>query len=78
MRYGCPALLAREVVQRTGRGWPSLLLLAAALAVLEAGAIDQALFAEENSLVRGWNESAPMSIRSASARSTPCLSRWAT
>jgi hypothetical protein len=55
--YGCPALLAREVVRRPGRGWPSLLLLAAALAVLEAGAIDQSFFAEENDLVRGWSKS---------------------
>lgn len=55
--YGCPALLAREAVRRAGRGWPSILLLAAALAILEAGVIDQSFFAEESDLVRGWDES---------------------
>lgn len=55
--YGCPALLAREVVRRTHRGWPSLLLVAAALGVLEAGVIDQSIFAEEEDTVRGWNAS---------------------
>ncbi len=55
--YGCPALLAREVAIRTGRGWPAILLFAAALAVLEAGVVDQSVFAEESDLVRGWDES---------------------
>jgi hypothetical protein len=55
--YGCPALLTREVVRRTNRGWPSLLLVAAALGVLQAGVIDQSIFAEEDDTVRGWNES---------------------
>lgn len=55
--YGCPALLAREAARRTGRGWPAILLLAAALAVLQAGVVDQSIFAEEDASVRGWEES---------------------
>lgn len=42
--YGCGALLIREVVRRTGRGWPAILLLGAAYGVIEAGLADQALF----------------------------------
>jgi hypothetical protein len=42
--YGSAALLIREVVRRTGRGWPSMLLLAAAFGVLQAGVVDQSLF----------------------------------
>ena len=39
--YGCGALLIREVTQRTGRGWPTILLLGAAYGVIEAGIVDQ-------------------------------------
>ncbi|MFC5678286.1 hypothetical protein [Aeromicrobium endophyticum] len=42
--YGSAALLIREVVRRTGRGWPSMLLLAAGFGVLQAGVVDQSLF----------------------------------
>lgn len=42
--YGCAALLIREVVRRTGRGWPSILLLATAFGVFQAGIVDQSLF----------------------------------
>jgi hypothetical protein len=42
--YGGGALLIREVARRTGRGWPSLLLLGAAYGLLEAGLLDQSLF----------------------------------
>ncbi|GGD96547.1 hypothetical protein [Paenibacillus nasutitermitis] len=42
--YGGGALLVRELTRRTGRGWPTLFLLAAAYGVIEAGLIDQSLF----------------------------------
>ena len=42
--YGGGALLIREVTRRTGRGWPTILLLGAAYGVIEAGLVDQLLF----------------------------------
>ncbi|HEU5473569.1 MAG TPA: hypothetical protein VFV67_23225 [Actinophytocola sp.] len=42
--YGGPALIIREVVRRTGRGWPSMLLLAVAFGLVQAGLVDQSLF----------------------------------
>jgi hypothetical protein len=42
--YGGGALLIREVVRRTGRGWPAMLVLAAAYGVIEAGLADQSMF----------------------------------
>ncbi|GAA1283182.1 hypothetical protein [Saccharothrix xinjiangensis] len=42
--YGGGALLIREVARRTGRGWPTILLLGCAYGVLEAGLLDQSMF----------------------------------
>ncbi len=42
--YGSGALLIREVTRRTGRGWPTILLLGLAFGVLEEGVITQSLF----------------------------------
>ncbi len=42
--YGSVALLIREITRRTGRGWPTMLLLAAAFGLIQAGLIDQSLF----------------------------------
>ena len=42
--YGGGALLIREVARRTGRSWPTLLLLGAASGFIEAGLVDQSLF----------------------------------
>lgn len=42
--YGSVALLIREIARRTGRGWPTMLLLAAAFGLIQAGLIDQSLF----------------------------------
>jgi hypothetical protein len=44
--YGGGALLIREVVRRTGRGWPSILLLGAAYGLVEAGLFDGSLFSQ--------------------------------
>jgi len=42
--YGGGALLIREVVRRTRRGWPSIVLLAVAFALIEEGFATQSLF----------------------------------
>ncbi|NYH88494.1 hypothetical protein [Actinopolymorpha rutila] len=42
--YGGGALLVREFVRRTGRGWPSILLLGLAYGVFEEGITTQSLF----------------------------------
>jgi len=42
--YGGGALLIREWVRRTGRGWPSILLLGIAYAILEEAYTTQSLF----------------------------------
>jgi len=54
--YGCPALLLREYARRTGRGWPAMITLSAAAGLLQAGVLDQSLFAEHYDDVRGWEE----------------------
>lgn len=55
--YGAPALLIRELARRLGWGWPSLLFLCAALAVLQACIIDQSMFAGQYHGYAGWEES---------------------
>jgi hypothetical protein len=42
--YGGGALLIRDVARRRGRGWPTILLLAAAYALIEEGLLTQSLF----------------------------------
>src|ERR1041385_5499217 len=42
--YGGGALLIREITRRTGRGWPSILVLAFAYAVFEEAFTTQTLF----------------------------------
>ncbi|HEY7223473.1 MAG TPA: hypothetical protein VH561_07680 [Micromonosporaceae bacterium] len=42
--YGGGAVLIREVVRRTGRGWPSIILLALAYGLVEEGLLTQSLF----------------------------------
>jgi hypothetical protein len=42
--YGGGALLIREGSRRAGRGWPTMILLAAAYALIEEGPIDQMLW----------------------------------
>lgn len=54
--YGAPALLAREVARRLGWGWPSLLLVFAALGTAQAGLIDQSLFSADYGGYEGWEE----------------------
>lgn len=42
--YGAGVLLIRELVRRSGRGWPSILLLGAAYGFVEEGLVSQSLF----------------------------------
>src|SRR4051794_39834093 len=42
--YGGAAILIREIVRRTGRGWPTIVTLALAYGVLEEGIVTQSLF----------------------------------
>ena len=42
--YGGGAILIRETVRRTGRGWPTFILLALAYAVMEEGLVSTTLF----------------------------------
>ncbi|WP_199742278.1 hypothetical protein [Streptomyces triticirhizae] len=42
--YGTAAVMIREVIRGTGRGWLSILLLSAAFGVIQAGLVDQSLF----------------------------------
>ena len=43
--YGAPAILIRELAARTGMHWTGILALAGAFGVLQAGVVDQSLFA---------------------------------
>jgi hypothetical protein len=42
--YGGGAILIRETARRTGRGWPTMLLLGAAYALIGEGLVSQSLF----------------------------------
>jgi hypothetical protein len=42
--YGGVAVLVRETTRRAGRGWPTILMLGAAVGLIQAGVIDQSLF----------------------------------
>ena len=44
LMYGAGALLVREVTRRTGRGWPTIILLGLAYGVIEEGLATQSLF----------------------------------
>ncbi|MER6678235.1 hypothetical protein [Streptomyces sp. NPDC000983] len=61
--YGTVAVLIREVTRRTGRGWPTILLLSAAFGVIQAGLIDQSLFGREaDADDPGWATQAPVTL----------------
>lgn len=53
--YGCPALLIRELVRRTGRGWTAMLTLTMAAGLLQAGVLDQSLFADRYDGIADWD-----------------------
>jgi hypothetical protein len=47
LTYGCGAVLIRDLVRRSGRGWPAFVALAMAYAILAEGVVDQSLFNPE-------------------------------
>lgn len=53
--YGAPAVLIREVARRLGRGWPTMLLLAAAFGIVEAGLVDQSMFNPDYRAIPYWS-----------------------
>jgi hypothetical protein len=55
--YGAPALLTRELARRMGWGWPSIVMLAFALGILQAGVIDQSLFSSDYRDIQTWDAS---------------------
>jgi hypothetical protein len=54
--YGAPAVLIREVARRRGLGWPTILLLATAFGLIEAGLIDQSLFDPDYREIPYWQD----------------------
>lgn len=54
--YGGAALLIREVAVRTGRGWPGVLLLAAAFGLLMTGTIDRSMWLEHDPEISYWDD----------------------
>jgi hypothetical protein len=54
--YGGPALLLREVARGRGHGWPAMLLLATAFAVIQPGVIDQSMFSTGYRDIADWME----------------------
>ncbi|MCW2759315.1 MAG: hypothetical protein JWO46_3061 [Nocardioidaceae bacterium] len=54
--YGGAALLIREAAVRTGRGWPGVVLLAAAFGVAMTALVDLSLWTTDRTDVDGWSE----------------------
>ena len=52
--YGAPAVLIRELARRNGIRWPGIAALALAAGVLQAGVIDQSLFARSYRDIDYW------------------------
>ncbi|KQY59251.1 hypothetical protein ASD11_06635 [Aeromicrobium sp. Root495] len=53
--YGAPALLIRETARRRGLGWPSMLLMATAFGLVQAGLVDQSLFDPDYRAIPYWD-----------------------
>ncbi|MGW1292930.1 hypothetical protein [Streptomyces sp. NPDC002533] len=54
--YGAVAVLIREAARRTGRGWPTMILLSAAFGLIQAGVIDQSLFNPDFVREESWDQ----------------------
>lgn len=73
--YGGGALLIRETARRLGRGWPAIIALAAAYALLEEGPIDMMLW---NPSYGGFDFAAAYSGTYVPALGTSVQLRWKT
>lgn len=60
--YGAPAILVRDLVRRLRWGWPSMLLIFAALGIAEACLIDQSLFSANYQGYEGWEETRQVAL----------------
>jgi len=54
--YGGPALIIREVARKTGRGWLTIIILAFAFGLLQAGLIDHSLFDKSYEGIEDWED----------------------
>lgn len=54
--YGGMALLIREIALRTGRGWPGVLLLAAAFGLLMTSQVDGSMWLARDPEIAYWDE----------------------
>jgi hypothetical protein len=54
--YGGAALIIREVARRTGRGWPTILLLGLGFGIVQAGLIDHSMFNPAYRDIEYWDE----------------------
>ena len=54
--YGGPALLIRETARRLELGWPSILLLAGAFGLIQAGVVDQSMFSQNYRDIPYWDD----------------------
>jgi len=52
--YGGAAIIIRESARRTGRGWPTIILLSLAFGVFQAGLIDHSLFDPSYQITDSW------------------------
>jgi hypothetical protein len=54
--YGGAAVIVRETARRTGRGWPTMILLALAFGLVQAGLVDHSLFNDSYRDIPYWEQ----------------------
>ena len=54
--YGGAAIIIRESARRTGRGWPTIILLSLAFGIFMAGLIDHSLFDPSYQITELWHD----------------------
>ena len=62
--YGPRPFLIRETARRLDLGWPSILLLAGAFGLIQAGVVDQSMFSQDYRDIPYWDDmSVPTYVR---------------